>query len=160
MAVFVAFFAPVAVVLGWSLPSHCGLLVVSDGLDIVVLRGRGLPNRNGRLVACNWLLVVRVGVGVWCVGWWHRIVALLRVPLVGDTRTDQATGTRAQNGAVATTHGLAYGSTGHRTHAGTQKHMYIVCMGQWSHTRQGACQERKGNQGSQSGSMGLGERGW
>jgi hypothetical protein len=86
-------------------------------------------------------------------------VALLRVPLVGDTRTDQPTGTGAQNGAVAATHGLANGGAGYRTHTGTQKGVYIVCMGQWGHTRQGACQQRKGSHGAQSGCQGLGQRG-
>lgn len=156
VAVMVAISTPVAVFLGRSLPGHHRLLVVRDGLHVAVLRGRSVPHGYGRLIARSRLLVIRRGVGV---GRWHRTVALLRVPLVGDTRTDQTSRTCAQDGAVTASHGLANGSACHCADSGTQEGVHIVCMGRWGYTRQSASQQHKGSQGAQSGCLGFGQRG-
>jgi len=138
MAVMAALFAPVAVLLRRRLPGHHGLSVVIDRLYVADLRGRWLPGNHGWLVARDRVLVIRDGIGVGCIGWWHG--SLLRIALVGDARTGQTARARAENGTVAATHGLANGGAGYSAHTGTQKGVHIVCMGLGSYARQGACQ--------------------
>ena len=156
MAVMVAFFAPVAVFLGWCLPGHHRLPVVIDRLHVTDLRGWRLPRNNRWLIACDRVLVIRGVMGVGRVGRRHGAGVLLPIALVGDTGANQTACTCAQDGAVAATHGLADGGAGYRTDTSTQKGVYIVCMGLWGDSRQGACQQRKGSHGAQSGYQGLG----
>lgn len=155
MALMVAFFAPVAVLLRRSLPGHHGLSVVIDRLHVTDLRGWRLPRNHRWLIARDRVLVIRGVMGVGRVGRWHRALALLRVALVGDTRTNQAARARAEDGTVAAAHGLANGGAGDCAHTGTQKGVHIVCMGLWGQTCQGARQQRKRCQGAQLGNRGV-----